>query len=355
MIQPIRDDSHSKALIPYTGTPTETVYANLAKRILAQSFDAQFKDYTAFHHFGEGEIMVLLGTSTAGKSSIISSLKKIEPERIEQGIDMASCQQLLDYLEFAHHEDYVFLQSVLQPKDNDIHILDAFFGKKFPFKQNISELDQSKARELVDKLTKQIDEDIPFPQMEGKMLDEVISFSVCGKASIFDVLEIENVFRHVLKSNFHAPIKIALVYCPFKLLTERMAERNRKALENNDFLEIRAGPFPLFQFARLFGPKQNDDDLVIETLTREDVEKAFDINFDIEVDLMKKENPEEMAKKDIQKDREVGKNYLLQALGFTDPKIQQVELTPLFKRYDFLIDTSKVKPEESARIIQKPK
>ena len=113
MIEPTKPDHFPKALIPYTGeTPQEKIYKHFAKSILNQSFSTQFADFKAFHHFGEGEIIVLLGTSTAGKTSIIKALKQIEPERIEHGIDLACRQSCLDYIEFVYPEDYRFLQSV---------------------------------------------------------------------------------------------------------------------------------------------------------------------------------------------------------------------------------------------------
>lgn len=354
MIEGPADNPFEKAIIPYQGVSQEKPIASkLAERILAHSFAVQFKDYQTFHHFGKGDVIVLLGTSTAGKSSLIKSLREIEPKRIEHGIDLASRLEALNYLENNYKEEYEFLQSVLQPKKDGMNILYAIFNRSFYFKENVSENDKAHAQKLAMKLSEQIDKNINKPLIDCKMLDEVVEFSMCGKSSVFDIIEIESVFRHIINRRFHAPIRIALVYCPFHLLSERIAERNKKALEGKHFEEVRAGVFPLLQYAKLFRPKEKDNEIVIETITRKMVEEAFEKNFAIGVEYMEKMDPEELKKRDLKKEHHEKKSDLLQAFGFTKPGIQEVELTPRFKRYDYLIDTSKATPEEAAKVFKK--
>jgi hypothetical protein len=54
------------------------------------SFKAQLRDYNHFHQYGMGDIVVLVGTSTAGKTSIIQALKQLESDRLEDGCDLRS-------------------------------------------------------------------------------------------------------------------------------------------------------------------------------------------------------------------------------------------------------------------------
>src|ERR1700722_12323234 len=51
-----------------------------------------------------GEVIVLVGTSSAGKSSIISELRKHKPDIIESGIDISGVQILLAFFD-KHHPD----------------------------------------------------------------------------------------------------------------------------------------------------------------------------------------------------------------------------------------------------------
>jgi ABC-type phosphate/phosphonate transport system ATPase subunit len=89
--------STAPALVPYTGGlhPLHSAISQVNARqearmqeIMARSLKAHFADFNAFHSFGKGDIVVLVGTSTAGKSSIIRALKELEPDRLEDGGDI---------------------------------------------------------------------------------------------------------------------------------------------------------------------------------------------------------------------------------------------------------------------------
>ena len=80
------------------------------------------------------------------------------------------------------------------------------------------------------------------------------------------------------------------------------------------------------------------------------VTNAFDVNFDyafkeklIAASLEEKES--------ILREKENGKNALLNTFGFTNPSINEVKLTPRFKGYDYLIDTSQLLPHQTAHIL----
>jgi hypothetical protein len=165
--------------------------------------------------------------------------------------------------------------------------------------------------------------------------------------TVFDIIDTDPIEERLQSLGKKTTVKYALVYCPFYTLTERMAERNRKALETGDTHEIRAGTFPLAQYAKLFGPKQESDHEadVIDIVTKRVVEEDFDTNWEAGLPHFAKRNPEEFKKVSsdgsLEKERIENKKALLTALGFNelDPPHKSVKLVPR-KKYDLCINTN---------------
>lgn len=67
--------------------------------VFRSSLRAQIADYSHFHRYWMGDIIVLIGNSTAGKTSIIQSLRQMEPDRIEDGVDLKSSADVLHFLQ----------------------------------------------------------------------------------------------------------------------------------------------------------------------------------------------------------------------------------------------------------------
>jgi hypothetical protein len=92
-------NNNLKSVVPYVNQSSaiRQTHSNMQEdlkarmqNVLDDSFRAQFRDYTHFHQYGMGDIVVLAGTSTAGKTSIIKALKKLEADRLEDGGDLRS-------------------------------------------------------------------------------------------------------------------------------------------------------------------------------------------------------------------------------------------------------------------------
>src|SRR5262249_12522808 len=81
------------------------------------------------------------------------------------------------------------------------------------------------ARELVDSFPR-----VPFPIVESRMMDHIISESTRGKNVVFDIFDSNLFLERMVQKNFYAPLKRGLVYCPFHILAERVLQRNAKAL-----------------------------------------------------------------------------------------------------------------------------
>ena len=101
-----------------------------------------------------------------------------------------------------------------------------------------------------------------------------------GISSIVGVLDDSKIFDGYKKLDI--PVTKALVYCSFQTLSDRIAKRNEDTLNSGKFEDIRASTHPLFDFAKLFRPKTEEDDpkAVLEELDRRTVIDIFNSNYD---------------------------------------------------------------------------
>jgi len=307
------------------------------------------------------DVIVLVGTSSAGKTTIINALRAAEPEREEFGADRTSAERV--YRHVAKHykeygvskEDWEHIHKVLVAERGDWQIHNAIWGD-FKFKPGVSEADQQRAQKTAAALRKVVDKFISeHPDETVKYLvRKSLELAKKGSDVIFDTINPEDVYQDPLSSQLS--IKTVLVYCPFHVLSERVAERNRQAIADGKPQEVRAGFYPLRQFAEIFGPrKSTDSDIdVIDTVSKETVEQDFNLHFAVGIEQMRKEDPQQLAKMDVEATRIIERDRLLGALGFspTDPPHKTVELTPR-RKCDFRINTSDpslgATPEECGR------
>ena len=63
---------------------------SLFQSLVENSFNVQFVDHKYFCKYSMGDVVILVGNSTAGKSSIIKALLQQETDRIEDGVDLQS-------------------------------------------------------------------------------------------------------------------------------------------------------------------------------------------------------------------------------------------------------------------------
>jgi hypothetical protein len=254
-------------------------------------------------------------------------------------------------------EDWEHLHSVLVPRKDNWHIHEAVCREigsgpdAFDFKAGIPLEDQLRAIKTAAALHGPV---LECAERTGKMIDTVVMDKILeharsGKNAVFDLLDIDKVSEHPVSQ--HANITSVLIYCPFGKLTERLAERNRKALAGEiDLSELRAGVFPLLQYSELVRPKLADDkdEDVIDNVTKKAVEDDFDANFDAGIEAMKR-TPEGLADLSRMEKEEGGltakrareKQTLVTAFGFTesDAPSRSIELVSR-KKYDLRIDTS---------------
>jgi hypothetical protein len=328
-----------------------------------RSFESQVADHQHFSDSWIGSVVVLDGGSTAGKSSIVNALLQLDSGMHEEGSDLTGANFIYEFMatnleQFAvSKKDWQHLHSVLEARPNNWHIHEAVAIEKgadpstYGFKEGTSVEDQERAIKTALKLHGPVS---AFAENVPKILDDVILQKVqenvkTGTNVTLDMHDINKIIEHPIGQ--HAQIKSVFVYCPFEKLSERIAERNRKALSGEiDLSELRPGTFPLIQYAELLRPKkEGDDDLdSVETLTLGTVKEHFRATFDATIEVLKR-TPEgraqvkriEESEAGIEGKRSKEEQDLVKAFGFTkeDSDSKSIELVPR-KQYDLRIDTS---------------
>jgi len=282
-----------------------------------------------------GEVVLLIGTSTAGKSSIISGLIQHESRFLETGVDQAGVRILLEFFEKHHPDEMQHFKEILDINEPGL-ILDMIVGGLPPtFNNKATPSDKEQFSQEVQKMKATYDNyfppdsDGPWAMLENMMLDEVLLHAKSGTPVIFDA------------------------YCPFQDLSARVINRNKEAVASGNPGDVRAGVFPLEQFAALFKPKESDEDPVIQTISKKDAEEAVGTLFDLSVQFQKDHSPIRLEGKDLLKERETKIQAILSKLGFEqdDPPDKVSELTPRFNGYNIIINTSApgVSREESVQ------
>lgn len=302
-----------------------------------------------------GEVIVLIGTSTAGKSSIISELTKQKPGMVEYGLDLAYTNIPMAFLNTNHAEEMDFLRQVIEPRAEDIkdpgRIVDYIArGKKPDYKADVSSEERNRCTEMIKKLNESLVKAVPGDDIIHLMMDQVMIDSKRGSPVVFDVLHVDQVAKHILIKE-HPSIKIALVYVPFQDLAVRVIGRNDQAVKERDFNNARPGLFPLEQFTSIFRPKRDDKEEVVQKLTLKEVKLALDTVHESGEAFLEKHDPKEFVRLNRLQEEIDARGKILKELGFEegDAPDKVVELTPQYKGYHILINNAQTdKPKTEA-------
>lgn len=308
--------------------------------------------YAAQHlrQYGEGKIFVLLGHSTAGKTSIIKQLRSEHSEWLESGCDINYPSQDADlvraraptlYTRMVLAMDHVAIGRAI---DNDEPIWktgiskevqedallaleearkmgfdgpsqDAdevkrkepalyarmalalehreiaytiFGGKQPQWKPGItSEVQQDAERAIDEAKTKRATFRLYHPEHERIMEEEVIENAMQGKSVIFDPYDEKTFLARMVEKNNFAHLKMGLAYCPFPDLAARVAKRNADALATGQLYDYRNPLTPLLQFCDFYRPARPGE-TVLDTLHRDEVDQVFENAFKQQSDFLLK-------------------------------------------------------------------
>lgn len=207
------------------------------RAVMKSSFEAQFADYRHFHRHWMGTVTVLVGTSTAGKTSIVEALKQANSNLIEDGLDLREVSTFLKLFK-KHSPDAV---TALAEKMELLSIYEAVFTQKRSWKPATSDSEKIDAESDIQKIKKTFDS-LPnkeinalFENMEFEMFDKAFERSYQGLSSVFDIVRIDNFVRHRMMKTSTCPLKVAIfvinesVYFPLRNLASCIRKRNRKS------------------------------------------------------------------------------------------------------------------------------
>lgn len=390
---------------------------------LKRSLEADRQAVQHWRQRGEGRIFVLLGHSTAGKTSIIKELRKEHPEWIESGMDMYFPMMEVAYLREQAPELYQRIALAIEPADigralgdvvswksavpkavqedalaaleeakkivfdhpsRDANMVNqrepelyakmalglehrdiayALFGNEPPrWKPGITAEVQKEAQAALEE-AKSKGRAIPMVEEEYEriMEEEVIEQAMGGGSVIFDPYDEEAFLARMIEKNNYVPLKMGLAYCPFPDLADRVAQRNRKALATGNLDDYRNPLAPLQQFCDFYRPAK-DGETVLDTLHRAEVERIFEEAFQQQTDYFLSEarkqppHPPLLPTADerysrLMQEHDSLKMDMLTKLGFTDPGVTEVKITPSRKSIDYLFRTNVMQPADSARVI----
>ena len=184
------------------------------------------------------------------------------------------------------------------------------------------------------------------PEMELKMIDDVIDRSLEGKKTIVSLLKADSLSQRMLERNISAlPVKTLLAHCPFSEIPIRLGARNRAAQEPGGDPNNYRDPFaPLLQFASLYMNNKEG----IEEIDRAQAIKFFDSSFDEMVERTRQRGDPLPQDEELAKEKSNDRDLFLMQLGFTDESQAKVNVAPK-DSYDIVIDTSKYRDEASRK------
>ncbi|MDP1608035.1 MAG: hypothetical protein Q8L98_01830 [Chlamydiales bacterium] len=238
------------------------------------------------------------------------------------------------------------LEKILEPLD----IPAAMWTRERVWKTGVSDLEKMNAETTIKQMKEKVPEqeiDALFQYLEPQMFDEAFERSRRGESVILDVLEVNAITDHMSMRNFNGPIRIALVYCPFHLLSSRMEKRNQEAEQKGHFSNERVGVFPLHQFSDIYTKKEKQQQ-TLETITRDQAIKTFDENFEKKVARALKSGRTVSPNEQME-----SRQRFLDKLGFVQG-VDVVEVAPRKQEsYHLFINSGVLSAEESAKMLHK--
>jgi len=338
--------SNTKALILWAPvkSPQEIIYEQEMQKTWAA-----MRASTRLQRFGRGEIILLYGISSAGKTSICNSLGRTCSEWSFESLDKSIDTHLVMLLQTLFPKE---CRRVRRAFSND-DIIAVIFEGKGQFRKSASALMQKKAMAACLHIKKQgelIDGSLRVGQVKEEMYERAFLRSQLGHPVVIDATRIQDFVTYKGKCLFNCPIRYVMLHCPFSIISKRMARRNREAELKGDSSNTRYGTHSFFQFAKLYRVATKTTETIIERVSRETVQKSFDFNFDEDA----RKFPPEVSALEHEIKRASDKRNLLEKLGFCTSEVNVVHLTTRF-HYDCFLDTNINSADTCARLIGNPR
>ncbi|MCH9612926.1 MAG: hypothetical protein S4CHLAM102_14260 [Chlamydiia bacterium] len=320
---------------------------------LLQSLHAQFSDWNYFHRHLTGEVIVIVGTSTAGKTSIMNAFKQLAPEfTVGEGDRWGEKEDLNLLREYfpnqlstlAHYFPLQVLPRVI------------YSGQR-PWKKEIDPEEAKTIERLILHLKQQVcalpvSKIAPFDRAADLgLFDHAFEHARRGGNIIIDALAIEGFAKHAMWRRYNGHLTVALAYCPFSILPKRIAQRNQQAVETGELTERRIGTFPFCQFSNLYvGQKEKPmPSPSLEIITRSEASRIYTQHYDQWIEANQTADaPLSATLTSVAAKKEKCATFLFN-LGFTDG-VDQISILPhRLGFYHTLLNTGKVSAMQGAQ------
>lgn len=238
---------------------------------------------------GDGKIFVLLGTSSAGKSSVINALRDADASWVEMGPDLAGFYHMADMIKETFPHEYAIMAQGLDHTEMAHAVVDVFYKAKEGKESDLSFLrwkggGYSKAEilETIRAVAKHssfapLDQSMyakeTAEKVNQKMVDFICSNSKQGHPVFVDGMG-PDMLEAFLKQTDGYPVKVGLAYLPLHHLVDRVTKRNTTALATGDEAEVRSYEQITRQFLEHFKPAEMGEP-VIGHISLAKVESAF--------------------------------------------------------------------------------
>lgn len=202
-----------------------------------------------------GKIFVLLGTSSAGKSSVIHALKDIDSSWVEMGPDLAGFLHMADMIKVTFPKEYEKMSQGLEHTEIAHAVVDVFYKAKEGTESNLGFLHWKSGSYSKSEIVKWIGEVAKNPdfipldksmyaaetsaKINQKMIHFICSESRQGRSVFVDGLGPDTI-EAFSKQMYGCPVKIGLAYLPLHHLVDRVAKRNATARSTGDDAEVRS-------------------------------------------------------------------------------------------------------------------
>lgn len=291
----------------------------------------------------QNDMIILLGTSTSGKTTLVKKIMEHDPNVENCSMDLMYWRKHGDELKERYPTDYDHIAAVV-PHDIISNVVygDDFHLQKQDLPEDLKVLAMESAKRMHDaekiwddtynKTTPKYQQNADSKARFHSILDQIIEKTNDGKRVILD--DIRGKIVQDLKGK--APdikMTVVRVFCSMEELSRRLTLRNDAASIKGESSNLRIG-FPLWQYAEIYKKRESLDEPLLETLKRSVAEKAFDAHLS---DPYKKEIKGVCSSiaKTLGYDDHT-KEAFLSALGFSEG-IDDVDITVRNIEHDFMI------------------
>lgn len=306
-------------------------------------------------------IIILSGTSSAGKTSIMDAFCRGQSNKVSLGIDDFFADTYLPKLiKNQFPEDYEILCQALEDKDlfeacnPGVSIYEILAKRPDIFRSNVTVEQKNHAIELIadksdlsflNRLVDVLEKDEKMPLRDEAHFNEILDQFNSGKTIIFDTVSPGDFFQFIRSKGIKIEDRVnhLLVYLPLEALVDRVEKRNALSIKQGNFSNRRPIVHVLRDFQRHY-KKAGLDDKIVGILNRSDIEKIF-VKYSVQIE-------EDNKRVNEVGDPEIKIDEFLEYFQFEEG-VDKVALTTNFRIPIGVLFSQNITPSESADQLRK--